>query len=58
MLSGCHPGGGLCWEQRGARCGGRRVLVARALLALSPLLWLLGVCVVVLVVLVVLMLLW
>ena len=51
MLCGRLRGGSPCWGQGGAGCGGPGVLVARALLALSPLLWLQRVCVVVLVVL-------
>ena len=58
LLWSCLRGGGFCWGQGAAGCGGRGVLVAGALLALSPLLWLLGVRVVVLVVLLVLVVLW
>ena len=58
LMCGCLRGGGLCWGQGGAGCDGRGVLIAGALLALSPLLWLLGVRVVVLVVLLVLVVLW
>ena len=58
VLCGCLRGGSPCLGQGGAGCCGGGVVVAGALLALLPLVWLLGVRVLVLVVLVVLVVLW
>ena len=58
VLCGCLRGGSPCLWQGGAGCGGGVVMVAGALLALSPLLWLLGVCVLAVVVFGVLVVLW